>query len=486
MDRYRRVAVFLLANKGSSIRMFKKKNNGLTIVHNDTLLFLSAAGTALQVDHSLSLTAFLEDDTQAANIPPAVLNRINRLLIVPDYWIGQADLSLQSRKRSIVEAFVERKLTAEHTDLPDIGLFYGYSLATHPSEEDRIHTFFLQDPLAYKLYDKLQSIDATPHDITTPAYIWEKKLLKMEPDAINTGVGLVQKHSLESYLYFYHQGMFSFSRSIQFSTLSDESAEALQALTYEINQSVYLFSQKKKSELESIFIHSARKEDAADLADNLGREVRALDVDGEGQEPSPELEHSLGPCSVFSSQDVAPSAKFSGIAQKIHGRTRAWHPIQRAGIIIGVILILILGGEYAYLVKWSKLTMTSDNIGWMAEQHHRELMDLYNDSLNVLLQETRAPTASTTLLTLAGCLPINVKVTEMKLSLTDAPMVVLACIVRAENMVVFRETLTGLIDNLGNAFYKSPRLTKHDVVLGETIAGEGYVDYPIRFQVRLL
>ena len=122
----------------------KKKNNGLTIVHNDTLLFLSAAGTALQVDHSLSLTAFLEDDTQAANIPPAVLNRINRLLIVPDYWIGQADLSLQSRKRSIVEAFVERKLTAEHTDLPDIGLFYGYSLATHPSEEDRIHTFFLQ------------------------------------------------------------------------------------------------------------------------------------------------------------------------------------------------------------------------------------------------------------------------------------------------------------------------------------------------------
>ena len=65
-------------------------------------------------------------------------------------------------------------------------------------------------------------------------------------------------------------------------------------------------------------------------------------------------------------------------------------------------------------------------------------------------------------------------------------MVALACIVRAENMVVFRETLTGLIDNLGNAFYKSPRLTKQDVELGETTAGEGYVDYPIRFQVRLL
>ena len=466
--------------------MFNKKHHGLTIVHNDTLLFLSATGTALQVDHSLSLATFMENNTQAATIPPAVLNRTNRLLIVPDYWIGQADMSLQSHKRSIVEAFVERKLTTEHSDLPDIGLFYGYSLATHPSEEDRIHTFFLQDPLAYKLYNRLQSIDAAPHDITTPAYIWEKKLLKLEPDAVTAGVGLVQKHSLESYLYFYHQGKFSFSRSIQFSTLSNESGEALQALTYEINQSVYLFSQRKKSELELIFIHSAHKEDAADLAENLGREVKALDMDGAGQEPTPDIERLLGPCSVFSSQDVAPSAKFSAIAQKDHGRTRAWHPVQRAGIIIGVLLILILGGEYAYLVKWSKLAPASSNVGWMTEGQYTELMDLYNDSLNVLLQETSAPTASTTLLTLAGCLPLNVRVTEMKLSLTDAPVVVLACIVRAENMVVFRETLTGLIDNLGNAFYKSPRLTKQDVELGETIAGEGYVDYPIKFQVRLL
>jgi len=466
--------------------MFNKNHTGITIVHSDTLFFLSAVGNALQVDHSISLTAFLEGNAEGANLPEAVLNRTNRLLIVPDYWIGQANMSLPSRKRSIVEAFVERKLIAEYSDLPDIGLFYGYALASHPAEANHIHAFFLQEPQAYELYNKLQSINAVPNEITTPAYIWEQKLIKMAPDAAGTGVALVQMQPLESYLYFYHQGKFLFSRSIQFSTLSSESAEALQALTYEINQSVYLFSQKKKTELELIFMHSARKEDAAELAENLGREVRPFTSNAALEKSSPKIEHTLGPCSDFNRQDVAPSARFSAIAQKHHGRARAWRPIQAAGIMIGILLILILGGEHVYLFKWSKQATTSSNVGWMTEQNYHELMDRYNESLDVLLQETQTFSASTTLLTLARCLPNNVRVTAIQLSLAEAPVAALSCIVRAESMAVFRETLTELINNLGNAFEKSPRLEKQDVELGETLPGKGYIDYPVQFQVRLI
>jgi hypothetical protein len=473
-------------NKESSIRMFNKKHTGITIVHNDTLFFLSATGHALQVDHSLPLTAFLEGNTEGANLPPAVLNRTNRLLIVPDYWIGQADMRLPSQKRSIVEAFVERKLIAEYTDLPDIGLFYGYALASQPADEGRIHAFFLQEPQAYELYNKLQSINAAPNDITAPAYIWEQKLIKMAPDAVSTGVALVQKQSLESYLYFYHQGKFLFSRSIQFSTLSSESAEALQALTYEINQSVYLFSQKKKTELELIFMHSDRKEDAAELAENLGRDVRTVTTNATFEKSGPEIEHTLGPCSDFNRQDVAPSACFSVIAQKHHGRARAWRPIQTAGIMIGFLLILILGGEHVYLLKWSQLAATSSDVGWMTAPNYHELMDRYNASLDVLLQETQTFSASATLLTIARCLPDNVRVSAIQLSLSEAPVAALSCIVRAENMAVFRETLTELINNLGSAFEKSPRLEKQDVELGEIVPGKGYIDYPVQFQVRLI
>ena len=42
--------------------MFNQKINGMTVVHEDTLSFVSYVGDAIQVDHSVSLGLFLEDD----------------------------------------------------------------------------------------------------------------------------------------------------------------------------------------------------------------------------------------------------------------------------------------------------------------------------------------------------------------------------------------------------------------------------------------
>ena len=328
--------------------MFRQKIRGMTVVHGDTLFFVSYAGDAIQVDHAVALDAFLEDDFTLSSIPAVVRARKNGLLVIPDYWIGQTRLMLPSKKRSVVEAFVERKLATEHPELPDIGLFYHYTFSKKPSESGNIYAFFFQEPLSYQLYQRLTLFDMAPFDITIPAYVWAKKLEKMHPELVNAGGGLIQKLSSASYLYFYHKGQFLFSRNIKFSDSPGEGTEALDALTYEINQSFYLFSQKEKAELEHIFIHSSRKEDAAELAESLGREVHFLDADDASIQ---ELSDALGPCSVFTPSDLSPSSNYLAIVQKDHARAREWRPVQMAGAIVGILLFLLLGGEYLFLLK---------------------------------------------------------------------------------------------------------------------------------------
>jgi len=461
--------------------MFKKKNSGMTVVHGDTLLFVSYADDVLQVDHTVLLGVFLEDEFASSSLPAVVRDRKYPLLVVPDFWIGQTDLTLQSRKRSIVDPFVERKLTSEHSELPDIGLFYDYVFTMKPSESGNIYAFFLQEPMSYQLYQKLASYDLAPNDITIPAYLWGKKLEKMHPELANSGCGLIQKLSSESYLYFYHKGEFLFSRSIQFADSGEEDTEALNALTYEINQSFYLFSQKKKAELEHIFIHSSRKEDAAELAESLGREVHALDSGS----AETEITEILGPCGVFTPNDLALSNQYMAIAQKDHARAREWRPVQMAGVIVGILLFLLLGGEYFFLLKWSNQDLGLKNTAIMTGQSSKEIIEQYNETLDLILEETRRPSPRKTMIDLARCLPENVRIKGMKLEITGVPKGTFTCIIRVEDMTAFRTSLSILLENLGNTFINSPRLEKRDIELGEISPGQGYTDYPIKFELRL-
>ena len=286
-------------------------------------------------------------------------------------------------------------------------------------------------------------------------------------------------------MYFYHKGQFLFSRSIQFSDSAGEDTDALDALTYEINQSFYLFSQKEKAELEHIFIQSSRKEDAADLTESLGREVHPLDIGDEGDVSIQTMTETLGPCGVFTLSDLSPAGNYMALAQRDHARNREWRPVQVAGVIVGILLFLLLGGEHLFLFKWSKQAPGRENSGMMASQSSREIIQQYNEALDLILQETRRPSSWKTMMDLAGCFPINVKIKEMTLLMAENPNLTLTCVVRAENMAEFRSSLSMLLENIGKAFTTSPRLEKRDIELGEVLPGQGYTDYPIQFELRL-
>jgi hypothetical protein len=465
--------------------MFKPPNNGIIVVHGDTLFFASYAADSLQVDHTVSLDRFLDDDDGHSSVPAAVRARKNRLLLVPDFWLGQTNLTLKSRKRSLVEPFVERKLASEHPDLPDIGLFYNYTSATESSESGNIYAFYLLEPVSYRLYNKLAALGMAPEGITSPAYVWAPKLERIHPELRDSGWGLIQKRSHSSYLYFYHKGRFLFSRRIPLLEATEDDPGALNALIYECNQSFYLFSQKKKDALAHIFIHSSRQEDAAELTESLGREVRRLDAGGSGgsiQETIPEL----GPWGAFLPRDLAQSAQYLTIAQRDHARARAWRPVQAVGAVVGILLVLLLGGERYFLYNWSQSAeMGLTHASTQAASALQERIDEYNEGLDILLEETRRPLPSTTLLNLAECLPEKVRIRQMKVDVTDPPHIALTCVIRAQDTAGFRQLLSGLLENLGNTFTGSPRLSKRDVELIETRVGQDYMDYSVRFELRL-
>ena len=457
----------------------------MTIVHADALSFVSYAGDELQVDHTVLLDEFLADDFEPTSIPANVRNRQNRLLLVPDYWLGQSNLTLPSKKSSVVEPFIERNLKIEHPDLPDIGLFYSYAFTSDQSEDGNIFVIFLQEPNSYQLYKKMDNLGLPPFDITTPAFVWTKKISKLHPESADAGIGLIHKTPTASYLYFYHQEQFLFSRSIQASEAPVDEIDVLNALTYEINQSVYLFSQKKKADLEFIFMNSPREADAEELAQSLGRTVQNIAEDYTDPESGQEEAAALGPCEIFKSKDLAPSRKFLAIAQKDHAKAREWRPVQMAGVLIGILLFLILGVEHYYLLSWSKQDTRIEVTTIISGQSSREVIDQYNESLDLVLEETRRKSSWKTMVKLAKSLPENVKIQQVQIDMADVPGIHLRCLVHAPDMAEFRDTLSMLLDKIAQTFIGSPKLEARDVELGKIRRESEYIEFPIEFKFRI-
>ena len=173
------------------------------------------------------------------------------------------------------------------------------------------------------------------------------------------------------------------------------------------------------------------------------------------------------------------------IAQKDHARAREWRPVQMAGVLVGILLFLLMGGEYYFLHKWSNQGSGIENSAIMSGQSSSEIIAQYNETLDLILEETRRPSPRKTMIDLARCLPDNIKIKDMKLELAGDSSVALTCIIRAEDMTEFRSSLSTLLENLGNIFVTSPRLEKRDIELGEILPGQGYTDYPIQFEFRL-
>ena len=127
----------------------------MSIVYDGMLYFITPdASGGVKTFDPIPLDEFIDEGTDKERIPFEVRQSEHSLMIVPDYWFGNVSYPFQSKKRSLAEAFLERKLQAEHPELPAIKDFYEFFYQKR-QEERWLYIYFMQDEKFFRMYEKL-------------------------------------------------------------------------------------------------------------------------------------------------------------------------------------------------------------------------------------------------------------------------------------------------------------------------------------------
>lgn len=167
-------------------------------------------------------------DDLTISIPPEAKKLKEIILVLPDYVTGNSIYPFTSGKRSVAEPFIRRKLAESFPASPDMSDLFNYSYFKTSRDPGSLYAFYLKEPLAFSLYNRLTEAGLRPDRITTPAYIWQDKIGKLSDAEPGGSFCLIHPLQAESYLYFYVNGNFLFSRSI---ILPESSEGKMKSLT---------------------------------------------------------------------------------------------------------------------------------------------------------------------------------------------------------------------------------------------------------------
>ena len=464
--------------------MFKKSITQVSVVNNENLYFLvfDKQGKPHIVD-SFPLDDFLSRNKDVKIISEKITHKVNSLMILPDFWFGYTSYDFQSKKRSLAEAFVERKLQADYPHHPEIKYFFDHTFYQKTPEEQGIYAYFLQEPRSFRLYNELAAFNLHPRRITIPALLWKEKLNKLIPGFNQGGKALVHVLPSECFLYFFSQGQFLFSRNIRFPGAQKEDSERFKDLVYEINQSLHLFSQKTNSQIDAIFTPSGDILTAEDLSNMLGKEVKEL-AGLEGQEKhTVGLSEFLGPIECFNSYDLSHTERYLSLSHKLVKRELEWKPVIVSGITLGLLILLLLGAENFFIRNWplsnqfglSTFNTLDQTTSW-------QVIEQYNDALGAVVLERRRPVPSKTIIKIAGLLPDEVWIERMIIDYETSPAINFTGIVRASGPDQFKATLTVLLNKINKLGQGSPvHLQDVDFEIDKRNIEPGYQYYQIKF-----
>lgn len=443
------------------------KNNKIrgSIVNNKELYFMEFdQHSAKPISNSITLNQFLTE-VESDLIPEQVRHKKdNYILIVPDYWLGNYSFQFQTKKRSLVETYIERKLNAEHPGDTEIKYFFDYSNFRTEQGDMGFYVYFLQEPKSIQLYQQLIKYKLAPAFITAPSLIWERRLTQGVSDFPKGGKLFIYLTSRECFLYFFFSGHYLFSRNISFSNSEIESSEKLATLTFEINQSLYSFSQKTKSEMSQIYLLSTVPSQGyvQNLAEMLDRKV--LELDNQEQDRKMEALEYLGPAGYFTARDLAPSRKLLNVVNKQAKTELEWRPIQIQGIAIGICLLLLLIGQWIFVWKWFPYRHTYNiKSGTMSKNEIVQIYHRYNDSLELLLQEGAHVSPQNTLIKVAQSIPKNIRLKKMLVEIEPNPSVSMEGISKSKGPDQFKDSLSSLLTNLKGHFQGIKTLNIKDI-----------------------
>lgn len=447
--------------------MVRRQKHLVTLAGDDTVSFMTVHnGGPAKAPVNLPLDSFLEGAEEPSALPRTVLQSANRLLVVPDHWMGSTFHDFQSRKKSVVCAFIERKLRAEQPGLSDCGNFYDYAFVSGQDRQPQLYTIFLQEAVAYRLYRRLEQLDLSPTRITTPALLWQARLKDLDSGFGQSGVGLIHRLDAECYLYFFFMGQFLFSRTIKLQESGQAKGETDALLNYEINQSFYLFSQKTKSAVDHLYLLTPEPGERSRLTDLLGREVKQLP----GMSPQPVLveDGSIPPSfRVFSVQDLFRTDTLA-ISYKPLKKELFWQPVQWAGIAVGLIVAVLLTVETLYLNSWSAVVdrQMAEPVSTDAQPPGSVLQEI-SMAVEAVGQALQRPSGSDAALKAFLAAPDSLSVTHVSMDVSETPRLTISAVIKAGDPDRVKAVMKRFLDRMNARFdLKSGSLQEKDVTIG--------------------
>jgi len=465
--------------------VLREKHTVLMAVHNEELFWLSTdAADQGRCLWRLPLETVMEGRIGTPPSPETVRGNNQFLCLVPDHWFGVESYPFKSNKPNLIEPFLVRKLSAGHPNLHAIGQFFNYKKAPATDGSDNLYVYYLNEEKAYRLNSALRKASLAPLGFTTPAFLWEEMLNKASREFSQAGSLLVHMDHHECRLCFYFNGSYQFSRHV---VLPDD-AEKIGAITYEINQSLYLFSQKTRSELKQIYLLAADPTSGTALSEALGREL----IDCVPLIPEHQRDLVLPEVPFLSGLlPKGPFAKKASVFSVIHRqvkRQREWRPVQLTGIAVGLLLVLLLLGE-AFILDGKQRT---------AEYQRRQLQNQmrasagtvltdYTQAFEQVMQRVDRPSCADAALRTMDSLPANARLKELDMSLAPNPVIKVTALVDARDTDQLRATLSQLITNLQATFTSAQPLSLSDIDVGPAPDDDrqGLPRFTIAFQLEL-
>jgi hypothetical protein len=465
--------------------MLAQKPNTIIAVHNEEVWWISDNAAARDRQwFRWPLDQLLADEDPDRQMPECLQGRTKSLCIFPDHWFGSESYPFKSKKPSLIEPFLERKLPTAYPGQQDIRNFFNYR---HISKEggNRLSAVFLLEDKGYQLYNALQRLHHQPQRITSPAFVWEERLRRADSDFEGLGALLIHHTGNECQLFFYHQGEYLFSRNV----ILGDAADGIDALVFEINQSLYMFSQKAKSELDRIYVVCNDAHCQARLSEALGREVVDLASftgqqtqggDITGPEPLNDLLQWIR---------THRKAAFFSIIQRQMKRAMEWWPVQLTGIVLGLILLLGLVGENLFLRSLNndanrghrslETSMVGHGHGMMLSEHA--------GALNHVLDMTGRKMLVDAVHHLPDGFPAPVRLKELDLDLASPPTLKLAAMVQARDARELTVLLSRVVTLIKGTFenIQSFSLNDIDIRFDSPDQGQSANRYQIAFQLEL-
>ena len=254
-------------------------------------------------------------------------------------------------------------------------------------------------------------------------------------------------------------------------------------IAFEMNQSIYHFSQRTRADIEIIYFTSINAIAVEQLSEALGREVLILPQRlGHHKVVLHRQKVKEADASDFTPDEILEPLSLPGISDRAAVNELELKKIQVAGFITGVLLLIVLSFESMFLSQLKNRELLSLSA---TEASPAKFIGQYNEALDVLLNESGKKDPMILLGRMAACVPLNLRVELLDVSTDPSVTVSFAGVIKANGADDFSNTLKAFLDRVNSSLKGSSPLTLEGEEIEEAegrLEGGGH-NYHISFKM---